>query len=62
MTWFVAQGGSPGSGLGRIESKRPFSVRRVIGMSSGGVNSQEWWVMGWTGIYRVDARNRPALP
>ena len=50
MTWVVTQGGTPGSGLGRSESKRPFSRRGCRGSSSGGLKSQDWWVTGTSAI------------
>lgn len=47
----MLHGGSVGSRLGRSESKRPFSKRTWRGMSSGGANSQDWWVTGRIGMF-----------
>ena len=50
MIWVVLHSGGSASGLRRSESKRPFSRRGWSGSSSGGLNNQDWWVTGTSGM------------
>ncbi len=50
MIWVVLQSGARASALRRSESKRPFSRRGWSGSSSGGLNNQDWWVTGTSGM------------